>query len=290
VNDMNDGGPTPKANGRGDASLTPAAASTSIAAMDRRRALRAWFTTSLGRSLEAHEANRLRQVLPTLYGAVALQLGDIGNLDLLDSAAAPKHIILDLPATSRGVYVRGQPEQLPFDSKSIDVALLPHTLDFCDDAHSVLREVARVLTPDGHVVVFGFNPVSLWGLRRLLARAPRPMPWCGNFFSLSRIKDWLALLDLQVTHGMMLYYRPPMQHEGAMHRMHFFDKAGDRWWPLMAGVYMVVAKKRVAGVTPLPLEWKKQRLVDAVVTRPVARGISRGIVVPFHRPAIKRIG
>jgi len=54
---------------------------------------------------------------------------------------------------------------------------------------------------------------------------------------------------------------------------------GDRWWPLMAAVYVVVAKKRVAGVTPLPLKWKKRRLVVPVVTEPAARGM----VLPFKR-------
>lgn len=248
-------------------------------AIELRNALRQWFSTPLGRALEAHEAHRLREVLPKLYGAVALQLGGIGPLDLLDSAATPKHIMLDLSRRNGGVRVCGLPEQLPLDSKSVDVALLPHTLDFCDDAHSVLREVARVLSPEGHIVILGFNPMSLWGLRRLVSHRPRTMPWCGNFFSLSRIKDWLALLDFQVTHGAMLFYRPPVQHESAMHRMHFLDKAGDRWWPLMSGVYMVVAKKRVVGVTPLPVEWKKKALVGGVVARPIARGM----VIPFHK-------
>ncbi len=251
------------------------------------RQLREWFATSLGGSLQAHEAHRLRDVLPQLYGTVALQLGSLGQLDLLDSSAVPKRIVLDLPADTGDVRVRGLPQQLPFECKSINVALLPHTLDFCEDPHAVLREVARVLAPEGHIVVLGFNPNSLWGLRRLFARRPRAMPWCGNFFSLSRIKDWLALLDFQVTHGNMLYYRPPVQHEGTMSRMRFFDKAGDRWWPLMAGVYMVVAKKRVVGVTPLPLEWKKKRLVGY---GGVAGPVARGIIVPFQRPAIKRVG
>src|SRR6266566_5631533 len=125
--------------------------------------LQRWFAGPLGRSLEAHEANCLRQVLPRLYGALALQLGAIGPLDMLDSAAAPKHILLDLPPHD-GTFVRGVPEQLPFACKSVDVALLPHTLDFCDDPHAVLREVTRVLAPEGHVVILGFNPVSLWGL------------------------------------------------------------------------------------------------------------------------------
>lgn len=255
--------------------------------LEQRLLLREWFSTPLGRSLEAHEMHRLRDVLSQLYGTVALQLGGLGQLNLLDSSPAAKRIVLDLSNDIGDVRVRGRPEELPFDGKTIHIALLPHTLDFCDDPHSVLREVSRVLVPEGHVIVLGFNPFSFWGLRRLFAHRPRTMPWCGNFFSLSRIKDWLALLDFEVTQGRMLYYRPPVRREGVVDRMHFFDKAGDRWWPLMAGVYMLVAKKRVLGVTPLPIEWKKETsLAGSVVARPVARGI----ILPFERPLPKRIG
>jgi SAM-dependent methyltransferase len=157
--------------------------------------------------------------------------------------------------------------------------ILPHTLDFCDDPHQVLREVSRVLRPEGHVVILGFNPMSMWGFRRLVARRPRPAPWCGKFFRLARIKDWLALLDFETTHGMMLYYRPPLRNEGFMHRLHFLDKMGDRWWPMMAGVYLVVAKKRVVGVTPLPLSWKTNRAVAAGAAQPAARGM----ILPFRK-------
>jgi SAM-dependent methyltransferase len=254
--------------------------------LEWRLRLREWFSSPLGSSLEAHEMHRLRDVLPQLYGTIALQLGGLGQLNLLDSSPAAKRIVLDVPGDSGDVRVRGVPEQLPFETKSVHVALLPHTLDFCRDPHSVLREVARVLIPEGHVIILGFNPISLWGLRRLCTPRPRPMPWCGNFFSLARIKDWLALLDFETTHGRMMYYRPPIQREGVLGRVNFLDKAGDRWWPLMAGVYMVVAKKRVAGVTPMPIEWKKRSLTGAVVARPVARGI----IIPFERPDPKQLG
>jgi SAM-dependent methyltransferase len=264
--------------------------------LDDRYALRGWFESSLGRTLQAYEMNRLRELLPTLYGTVALQLGRIGRLDLLDSAIAPTRIVLDPLVDPVGAFVRGVPEELPFDARSVDVALLPHTLDFCDDPHQVLREVSRVLAPEGHAVIFGFNPVSLWGLRRQLTRAPRPMPWSANFFRLARIKDWLGLLDFQVTHGQMLFYQPPIQRERLRERMHFLDKMGDRWWPLMAAVYLVVAKKRVAGMTPMPLAWKQQRVMSAAQAAPARRvaaprgtlvakeqGSSKGLVLPFRR-------
>jgi SAM-dependent methyltransferase len=256
---------------------------TKTPAAEMQKALRAWFDKPLGCSLQAHEIHRLRDVLPQFYGTVALQLGRLGKLDMLDVSPVPTRILLDLAGEPDGVVVRGIPEALPFDAKSVDVMLLPHTLDFCDDPHRVLREVARVLSPEGHAVILGFNPLSLWGARRLFARRPRAMPWCGRFLRLARIKDWLKLLDFEVTHGQMLYYRPPLRGEAARDRLHFLDKIGDRWWPMTAAVYLVAAKKRVLGVTPLPLEWKRKRAIGPAAAEPAARGI----VLPFQRRSVK---
>jgi SAM-dependent methyltransferase len=259
---------------------------------DRRRQLSAWFGSPLGRALEAFEAHRLRALLPSLYGTVAAQLGCLGRLDLLDACNAPTRIVLDPQAPGAAARLRARPEELPFDARSVDLLLLPHTLDFCDDPHAVLREAARVLSPEGHVVIFGFNPVSLWGLRRLFAARPRPAPWFGNFFRLARVRDWLALLDFEFTHGGMLFYRPPFAAEGVMQRLHTLDKMGDRWWPLLAAVYMVVAKKRVLGMTPLPLPWQERRLPGAAGRAvPVRRSAgARGLVIPFVHPRARRLG
>jgi SAM-dependent methyltransferase len=243
------------------------------------RELREWFDSPLGHSLQTLEAQHLRAVLPRLYGTVAAQLGQIGQIDLMDACIAPTRILLDQYAGPDGCVVRSVPEALPLETRSTDVLILPHTLDFCRDPHQVLREVSRVLRPESHVVIFGFNPISLWGFRRLTARRPRAAPWCGNFFRLARIKDWLALLDFETTHGAMLYYRPPLRNEVFMQRLRVLDKMGDRWWPMMAGVYMVVAKKRVVGVTPLPLSWKTRRYLVSGVAQPA----TRGMVLPFQR-------
>ncbi|HLF22911.1 MAG TPA: class I SAM-dependent methyltransferase, partial [Burkholderiales bacterium] len=184
---------------------------------------------------------------------------------------------------SRRLCVRAAVDELPFDERSVDLVLLPHTLDFSDDPHPVLREVSRVLRPDGHAVILGFNPMSLWGLRRLATRRPRPVPWCAHFFWLARVKDWLALLDFECTHGSMLYYRPPLKREPSMERFYFLEHTGDRWWPMMAGVYLIVAKKRVFGMTTLPVEWKAVKTVGLggaakpAVFGQVSRGLNRRV-------------
>jgi len=243
-----------------------------------RRRLCEWFDTPLGRSLQATEAHRLRAVLPHLYGTVALQLGHIGRHDLMEGVVAPTRILLDVPDThgfNNVAPVHGVADALPFETRSVDLVLLPHTLEFSPDPHQVLREVQRVLAPEGHVVILGFNPFSLWGLWRLFAHKHGRAPWCGQFLHLARVKDWLALLEFSPTQGKMLYYRPPLTNERVMERLFLLEKAGDRWWPMAAGVYLLVAKKRVPGMTALRPVWKTQRTPVTAVIRPVARGLRR---------------
>ena len=241
-------------------------------AVETYRRVHAWFDTPLGRSLQAFEINRLREILPSLYGTVAVQIGRIGKRDSMEACVTPTRILLDVDGrgdssnsqplpngtTTEGGYggCIGVATELPFDGASVDLVLLPHTIDFSEDPRQILREVNRVLAPEGHAVILGFNPISFWGLRRVFTRRPPPAPWCANFLRLARVKDWLALLNFELTHGCMLYYRPPLQHAAAMDRLRFLDKMGDRWWPMMAATYLLVAKKRVVGMTPLRVSWK----------------------------------
>lgn len=240
--------------------------------MEQRQQLLRWFDTPLGRSLQAVEASYLRATLDQLYGSTAIQLGRLGQLDMLEGTPAAKRWVLDSWAPSDRCDLLSRAHEIPLDGKSVDVALLPHTLDFSEQPHQVLREVHRILRPEGHVVLLNFNPLSLWGLKRLLNRK-REMPWQGNFFGLSRIKDWLALLEFETTQGRMIYYRPPLQNEKMRDRMFFMEKAGDRWWPMGAAAYMVVAKKRVAGMTPIQPEWSRKLRVGNGMAEPAAKVI-----------------
>ena len=63
--------------------------------------------------------------------------------------------------------------------------------------------------------------------------------------------------------------RPPFDSERWRRRFAFMDPAGDRWWAIGGGVYMLQAIKRVRGmrlITPLWQEKtarEKQRLAAA---------------------------
>ena len=150
---------------------------------------------------------------------------------------------------------------------SIDLVLLPHVLEFSANPHQILREVARVLMPEGHVVIAGFNPWSLWGVRRMFGRGSG-YPWNGRFIHLPRIKDWLALLGLEIVAGRMGCYAPPCAQQQWLDRFGFMESAGDRWWPIAGGVYFLQAVKRVRGMRLIMPRWK-DRLAPAKALRPV---------------------
>jgi len=247
--------------------------------VEARRELTLWYHSSLGQRLLQSEQEMLEQVLPNLFGFHLLQVGRPMAGDLLSSSRITHRIVMgefkqESGADSQGSVVNllGPSEMLPFASDSIDVLLLPHTLEFVDRPHDVLREVERVLIPEGHVVIMGFNPWSLFGLRRLFSGWRNTSPWCGHFYSTLRIKDWLALLGFDTELVQHYFFRPPLQNDGIMRRLSGLERGGKRFWSPFGGAYLLVAKKRVSTLTPIRPRWRSRRsLISVSPAEPTAR-------------------
>lgn len=225
-----------------------------------------WLQTPPGRYLLAREQAFYDAAVADIFGFNALQLG-LPGVDLLRECRIPLRSHCS-PSAAAGV--RCHFSELPFATHSADLLLLPHVLEYAGNPHDTLREAERVLVPEGHVILSGYNPISLWGARRLLERRRR-YPWNGNFIPLLRIKDWLALLGLEVVAGKMGCYAPPCSNERWLSRWHFMDKAGDRWWPMLGGVYFLVAKKRVTGMRLIKPSWDRSRVARMLVPRPTQK-------------------
>jgi SAM-dependent methyltransferase len=145
-------------------------------------------------------------------------------------------------------------------------------LEFSRNPHQTLREAERVLVPEGYLILTGFNPISAWGVKRVINKDVN-YPWHGHFFTLSRIKDWLALLGLEFVSGSMNCYEPPINDVKWLKRFAFMDKMGDKWWPMMGGLYFIVAKKRVVNMTLLKPNWKNNSIKSrlAVTSNPKSK-------------------
>lgn len=244
-----------------------------------------WFATAPGQYLLAWEQAQFDLAVADLFGYNAVQLG-LAELDGLQANRMP-HRWLALPeelsagetpapdAQRPRVALITDAAALPFPAASLDLVVLPHTLEFSADPHHVLREVERVLVPEGRVVISGFNPTSLWGLRqgrgRLCGRlglnafgaSSLYLPEAGDFIGPWRLRDWLRLLGFDLESDRFGCYRPAMSTDKWLQRYAWLDRAGARWWPIFGAVYFVVAVKRVRGMRLLGPAWKPRRATSA---------------------------
>lgn len=232
--------------------------------------LQDWFQTPPGRYLLEWESAQFDAVVADIFGYHALQLG-LPVLPALRSNRMPHQWVADAPAGDGTNLGRTGPKTdlatdyaaLPFPANSLDLVVLPHALELGADPHATLREVERVLVPEGRVVISGLNPASLWGLRQRRAHLYRRLgfgelflPQSGEFIGYWRLRDWLRLLSFEVETGKFGCYRPSARTEKWLNRTEWMDRAGQRWWPIFGAVYFVVAVKKVHGMRLLGATWK----------------------------------
>jgi len=238
-----------------------------------------WLATPPGQYLLAWEQAQLDKVVADLFGFHALQLG-LPELDALRANRMPhRWLTTDTSGEAVGhqkVVLVSHYSALPFPANSLDLVVLPHALELTPDPHGALREVERVLMPEGRVVICGLNPVSLWGFRqrrahwyRWLGRSRLFLPQAGDFIGYLRLRDWLRLLNLEIQAGQFGCYRPAFSTQVWLGRFAWGDQGGARSWPFLGSAYMLTAVKRVPSMTLLNPGFKPaRRLVSTTV--PVA--------------------
>ncbi len=251
------------------------------------RDLNSWFETPVGRMLVGKERAAIGGLLARLSGVHLLQIGSYGDGAELPVPGATRQWVVST-AGGPGVSLKAEPYNLPVCSDSVDVVVLVHALEFSPAPHTVLRESARVLAPEGRLLIVAFNPFSFWGLRRAAAglRQP-PAPWRGHFYAARRLRDWCTLLDLEPLPGRTLFFRPPLPRAAFLRRLEWFERFGDRWLRWFGGVHVMVSRKRVARVIPMgglrvrPLPalgrgmaWRRHARVDGPAASSSARSLA----------------
>jgi len=255
--------------------------------------LQEWLKSPAGEYLMAWEKEQFDRTVSDIFGFHALQLG-LPNLDGLGANRMPHKWLAQVSEGSEGgasipstlearesTSVMQESEvkkyavvldsrALPFPDQCLDLIIMPHSLEVSPDPHATLREVERVLVPEGRIVISGLNPISLWGLHqkrvniyRRLGLQSSFLPQKGDFIGYWRLRDWLKLLSFEVEGGRFGCYRPALKTETWLNRFAWMDKAGDRWWPILGSVYFLVAVKRVRGMKMLSPVWKRPHALSA---------------------------
>lgn len=235
------------------------------------QSLSEWFASEQGGYVLTREQEYFDRTVADIFGFNAVQLG-LPAHDFLRNSRIPLRFNA---GNQSGNAVRLICTELPFECDSLDLVVMPHVLEFSDNPHQIIREVERVLMPEGNLIISGFNPISLWGMRRALGKK-QGYPWSGNFIKLARMKDWLALLGFEVVGGRFAAYAPPLHHTKWLDRFAFMEKAGDRWWAVSGGVYFLHAIKRVPGMRLIKPRWNHKLVRNLIPASPkLGKGVTQ---------------
>jgi SAM-dependent methyltransferase len=238
---------------------------------DRDAALTAWWQTPLGCALLAAESELLGEALEDVFGWEFLQVGAWGSSrDLLSCSRTRRQTVVAAPGFPGGADIIGRPAQLPVISDSVDAALLPHTLEFASDPYAILREVDRVLVGEGQLLVLGFRPWSLWGMRARWSRSGFP-PGMRRVLSERRLREWLVLLGYEVAEVHSYLYCSPWskglskgEGTGRILRRGLTH-------PLPASAYLLKARKRIYTLTPIRPRLREKPAVLGGLVKPTTR-------------------
>ncbi|CAB1274503.1 methyltransferase domain-containing protein [Candidatus Nitrosacidococcus tergens] len=240
-----------------------------------RQSFYAWFNTSSGIRLLEEEQLELGNILPSLFGYHIIQLGSLNKeINLLSSSYILDQVIVDIEISknSQMPNVISKIDILPFGSETIDVVLLPHTLEYAPSPHFLLQEVQRVLIPNGTLIILGLNPWSFLGIRRFFPYKGEQIPWYGHFYSLTHIQRWLALLGFKVVKSRYFLFHSTAKCSRLIKNLYSLVNTKCYLSPFFFEGYLLIANKEVVRLNPVDLKWEKQGGVEiSGVVEPVAQ-------------------
>jgi SAM-dependent methyltransferase len=247
-----------------------------------------WWTSPPGRYLLGWEQAWIDEAVSDVFGFHALQLG-LPSLDGLRANRMPHRWLACSAATalqadvSQSVAMVCEYEALPFASQSLDLVVMPHTLELSRDPHLALREAERVLVPEGRLMITAFNPASWWAMRSAksgrelihpasgaagqfsggpLAQGPG-WPPRSQMLGFRRLRDWLRLLSFEVEAARFGRFGPRVESAVWQQRWSWLEPVGQRWWPVLGAVYGLTAVKRVRGMRLVGLAKRQARYASA---------------------------
>jgi SAM-dependent methyltransferase len=232
----------------------------------------AWWSSPLGRALIAAESQLLGEALEDVFGWELLQIGAWGAARELLAGARTRHqAILAMPGLSSSADILGRSTQLPIISDSIDAVLLPHILEFAIDPYAIVREADRVLVGEGQLLVLGFRPWSLWGVRARWSRSGFP-PGLRRVLSERRMREWLVLLGYEVVSAQHYLFRGPWRRGLASGQGVGRMLRRGLTYPLPANAFLLKARKRIYTMTPIRPRFRERPAVLGGLAKPSPHG------------------
>ncbi len=228
----------------------------------------------MAKNLAELEQQIIDPMMNNTFGNHLLQLSIAGSQPLWESSRVANQtmVYFEYPVQGLGHALVSEPDYLAVANESMDAVILHHVLEFSPNPHQILREAQRVLASGGSLFVLGFNPWSLWSLKRWFSLSNQA-PWRGSYLSHSRVSDWLNLLDFRLQDMQFGFFKFPVNNLKLIASCERLERYGQKYNCFLGGFYVMVARKQVAGLTPLSTGKIRRRIIPFPVTEPTARSL-----------------
>lgn len=196
--------------------------------------LQQWLLhSSLGRYFLRSERIFYHNVVPRIFGYYSLQI-DFPQINFLQGNTIPNHYVINH-------NIICSPTVFPVASNSIDLIICPHTFEFVEDQELLIKELHRILIPNGTLIITAFNANSIF--KPLLGKQLNKHNIHG-LINLNRLKSHLINNGFNIEGGRFLCYRIPINHYKFLKNTSWLDKMGDRWLPTFANTFALTLSKQ----------------------------------------------
>ncbi|UOF93571.1 MAG: methyltransferase domain-containing protein [Bordetella sp.] len=231
-----------------------------------------WFQTPEGEQFINWEQSQFDSIVTNAFGYQAWQIS-FGNKNFLRKNRIPFKAFID---TSFPLYkiaknwqgcVITELEYMPFESQSIDLFLLPHVFERSKNPYFVLRELSRVIIPEGRILISGFNPWSLWHINNFLLNKKRSFPLqSSSLVSFYKLKNWLELLSFDLDIVCFGGCIPICTIKKYLNRYYFTKNFGNCCFCLISPIYIISAIKRCMSLPLMKPYWEIQKQNQKIST------------------------
>jgi len=232
--------------------------------MDVKKYAERWYETHSGKASLGAIDDLCNEVMAEIFGYYALEVGILsGKHNLLKNSriTAGFSLVNVEDAEMNGSFsgnklIVSTNEQLPIQTDNIDLVVASHVLEMSKDPHQVLREIDRVLVPEGHCILIGFNPFSLLRAGHFLKPSTYKKDVTDKMRSPQRVRDWFSLLGFEILDVQYIGFRPAVKNRTVFDRLGWLEKWGEKAWPVLGNMYMLHVKKQVIAMRPHKKVWK----------------------------------
>ncbi|MCK5813109.1 MAG: class I SAM-dependent methyltransferase [Cocleimonas sp.] len=223
-----------------------------------------WYQGLAGQQALLSLDNIISDYLSEIFGYYCLNFGVLGGRKefLKNSRISAGFSIGSNPKQNDLIAI---PEQLPIAADEVDLVIASHVLECSHNPHQVLREIDRVLVPEGHCILIGFNPYALMGAKRFLKPLRKKNKQSNNkpsklkqyrTRSASHVRDWFSLLGFETLEVNYLGFRPTIKNEKLFTSSAWMEKWGEKLWPVLGSLYIIHAKKHMVAMRPHKKVWE----------------------------------